>query len=81
MASVQIRAIQRMEYHRANQTDLHHTTVGGGRCRRSDPLPRRPRPMTIVQSPGNAQITAQPGMATQQAGQLQQPFGGDMGAR
>ena len=30
---------------------------------------------TIVQSPGNAQITAQPGMATQQAGQLQQPFG------
>ena len=34
---------------------------------------------TIVQSPGNAQITAQPGMAAQQAGQLQQPFDGDMG--
>jgi hypothetical protein len=34
---------------------------------------------TIVQSPGNAQITAQPGMASQQAGQLQQPFAGDMG--
>ena len=35
--------------------------------------------MTVVQSPGNAQVTAQPGMATQQAGQLQQPFSGDMG--
>ena len=35
---------------------------------------------TIVQSPGNAQITAQPGVATQEAAQLQQPFGGDMGA-
>ena len=34
---------------------------------------------TIVQSPANAQITAQPGMATQQAAQLQQPFGGDIG--
>ena len=34
---------------------------------------------TIVQSPGNAQITAQPGVASQQAAQLQQPFGGDMG--
>ena len=34
---------------------------------------------TIVQSPGNAQITAQPGVASQQASQLQQPFGGDMG--
>jgi hypothetical protein len=33
----------------------------------------------IVQSPGNVQITAQPGVASQQAGQLQQPFGGDMG--
>ena len=34
---------------------------------------------TIVQSPGNAQITAQPGVASEQAAQLQQPFGGDMG--
>ena len=31
---------------------------------------------TIVQSPGNAQITAQPGAAAQQAGQLQYPFFG-----
>ena len=31
---------------------------------------------TIVQSPGNAQITAQPGVAAQQAGQLQYPFFG-----
>jgi hypothetical protein len=34
---------------------------------------------TIIQSPGNAQITAQPGVASEQAAQLQQPFGGDMG--
>ena len=35
---------------------------------------------TIVQSPGNAQITAQPGgVASEQAAQQQQPFGGDMG--
>ena len=33
---------------------------------------------TILQSPGNAQITAQPGAASRQ-GQLQQPFGGDIG--
>ena len=32
------------------------------------------------QNPGNAQITAVPGAAAQQAAQLQQPFGGDMGA-
>ena len=35
---------------------------------------------TVNQSPGNAQITAQPGAAAQHAAQLQQPFGGDMGA-
>ncbi len=35
---------------------------------------------TVVQSPGNAQITATPGGdAAQQAADLQQPFGGDMG--
>jgi hypothetical protein len=31
---------------------------------------------TIVQSPGNAQVTAQPGAAAVQAGQLQYPFFG-----
>ena len=35
---------------------------------------------TVHQTTGNAQITAQPGAAAQQAAQLQQPFGGDMGA-
>ena len=35
---------------------------------------------TVQQSPGNAEITATPGAATQQAAQNQQPFGGDMGA-
>jgi hypothetical protein len=35
---------------------------------------------TVVQTPGNAQITAVPGAAAQEASQLQQPFGGDMGA-
>lgn len=35
---------------------------------------------TVQQSPGNAQITATPGAAAQQAAQQQQPFGGDMGA-
>ena len=34
---------------------------------------------TVQQSPGNAQITATPGAAAQQAAQQQQPFGGDMG--
>jgi hypothetical protein len=34
----------------------------------------------VVQSPGNAQITATPGEASQQAAQDQQPFGGDEGA-
>lgn len=36
--------------------------------------------VTMQQSPGNAQITATPGAAAQQAAQQQQPFGGDMGA-
>jgi hypothetical protein len=35
---------------------------------------------TVHQTTGNAQITAEPGAAAQQAAQLQQPFGGDMGA-
>ena len=33
--------------------------------------------VTVQQSPGNAQITATPGAAAQQAAQQQQPFGGD----
>jgi hypothetical protein len=36
--------------------------------------------VTVQQSPGNAQVTATPGAAAQQAAQQQQPFGGDMGA-
>ena len=36
--------------------------------------------VTVQQSPGNAQITATPGAAAEQAAQQQQPFGGDMGA-
>jgi hypothetical protein len=35
---------------------------------------------TVQQSQGNAQITATPGAAAEQAEQQQQPFGGDMGA-
>ncbi len=35
---------------------------------------------TVQQSPGNAQITATPGPAADQAAQQQQPFGGDIGA-
>ena len=35
---------------------------------------------TVQQSQGNAQITATPGAAAEQAAQQQQPFGGDMGA-
>jgi hypothetical protein len=35
---------------------------------------------TVHQSPGNAEITATPGAAAQQAAQNQQPFGGDSGA-
>jgi len=34
----------------------------------------------VQQSPGNAQITATPGVAAQEAAQNQQPFGGDSGA-
>ena len=36
--------------------------------------------VSVQQSPGNAQVTATPGAAAQQAAQQQQPFGGDMGA-
>ncbi|MDT5244243.1 MAG: hypothetical protein QOD36_1619, partial [Mycobacterium sp.] len=35
---------------------------------------------SVQQSPGNAQVTATPGPAAQQAAQQQLPFGGDMGA-
>jgi hypothetical protein len=35
---------------------------------------------TVVQTPGNAQITASPGGAAQEAAQNQQPFGGYEGA-
>ena len=35
---------------------------------------------TVHLATGNAQITAAPGAAAQQAAQLQQPFGGDTGA-
>jgi hypothetical protein len=35
---------------------------------------------TVHQSPGNAEITATPGPAAQEAAQNQQPFGGDSGA-
>jgi hypothetical protein len=35
---------------------------------------------TVQQSPGNAQVTATPGAAAQEAAQQQLPFGGDMGA-
>jgi hypothetical protein len=34
----------------------------------------------VQQSPGNAQVTATPGEAAQQAAQNQMPFGGDSGA-
>jgi hypothetical protein len=34
----------------------------------------------VHQSPGNAEITATPGGAAQEAAQNQQPFGGDSGA-
>ena len=36
--------------------------------------------VSVQQSPGNAQITASPGVAAQEAAQNQQPFGGDSGA-
>jgi hypothetical protein len=35
---------------------------------------------TVNQSPGNVQVTATPGAASQEAAQNQQPFGGDQGA-
>jgi hypothetical protein len=35
---------------------------------------------TVHQSPGNVQVTATPGAASQEAAQNQQPFGGDSGA-
>jgi hypothetical protein len=35
---------------------------------------------TVHQSPGNVQVIATPGAASQLAAQQQQPFGGDMGA-
>ncbi|MCX8558299.1 hypothetical protein OS121_24940 [Mycolicibacterium mucogenicum] len=38
-----------------------------------------PTGSTVTQSNGNAQIVATPGPAAQEAGQLQQPFGGDYG--
>jgi hypothetical protein len=34
----------------------------------------------VTQTTDNAQIVATPGAAAQQAAQLQEPFGGDMGA-
>jgi len=34
----------------------------------------------VQQHPGNAQVTATPGAAAQEAAQNQQPFGGDAGA-
>ena len=36
--------------------------------------------VSVQQSPGNAQVTATPGAAAQQAAQQQLPFGGDVGA-
>jgi len=36
--------------------------------------------VSVQQSPGNAQVTATPGPAAQQAAQQQLPFGGDVGA-
>ena len=36
--------------------------------------------VSVQQHPGNAQVTASPGNASDEAAQLQQPFGGGMGA-
>jgi hypothetical protein len=36
--------------------------------------------VSVQQHPGNAQVTATPGAAAQEAAQNQQPFGGDAGA-
>jgi hypothetical protein len=35
---------------------------------------------TVNQHPGNAEISVQPGPSAYRAGELQQPFGGSMGA-
>ena len=35
---------------------------------------------TVNQTPGNAQIVATPGIASQEAANAQMPFGGDSGA-
>jgi hypothetical protein len=35
---------------------------------------------TVRQTPGNAEVTAHPGAAADHAAQVQQPFGGDLGA-
>ena len=35
---------------------------------------------TVHQTPGNAEVTATPGAAAQEAGQLQLPFGGNTDA-
>jgi hypothetical protein len=36
--------------------------------------------VSVQQSPGNAQVSATPGPAAQEAAQTQMPFGGDSGA-
>jgi hypothetical protein len=36
--------------------------------------------VSVHQAPGNAQVTASPGAAAQEAAQNQQPFGGNSGA-
>jgi hypothetical protein len=36
--------------------------------------------VTVQQTPGNAEISASPGAASQEAAQTQQPFGGDSSA-
>ncbi|MDT5169992.1 MAG: hypothetical protein QOD02_3323 [Mycobacterium sp.] len=36
--------------------------------------------VSVHQTPGNAQVTASPGAAAQEAAQNQLPFGGDSGA-
>ena len=35
--------------------------------------------VNVNQTPGNAQIVATPGIASQEAGNAQTPFGGDLG--
>jgi hypothetical protein len=36
--------------------------------------------VSVQQTPGNAQVSASPGPAAQQAAQTQMPFGGDLSA-